>query len=217
MLLAPDRDTINISRVAVDTKNSTDSALLNRRRLYYRYYGMFDNIEQDPEWYLIIEALELKIRPGDPDTELKSVNFTWSLVSYDERQIYIQIDFDYPERISDRDVYDTLEVYFWGTNFFKSADGKEVRFGSKLERKILRQITQETAYWLWHVGLVFVWLIWAVCLFTILLTGRLLATWMFLNSLQLVAHLVLFKSQMPAMTAYSFAQMLYVARWNPAP
>lgn len=50
-----------------------------------------------------------------------------------------------------------------------------------------------------------------------LVTGRLLATWMFLNSLQLVAHLVLFESQMPSHTAYVFGQLLYLARFNPVP
>ena len=57
--------------------------------MYSRWYGLFDNFEQDPEWYLVIEALELKVLPGDPDTELSNLNFTWDLVSYDKRQIYI--------------------------------------------------------------------------------------------------------------------------------
>ena len=104
------------------------------------------------------------------------------------------MDFDHPERVSERDIYDTLEVTFYGTDFFKSAAGEQVRFGTTLGRTILRQFPLERATWHWRVGLAIVWMIWAVCLFTILLTGRLLATWMFLNSLQLVAHLVLFKS-----------------------
>lgn len=106
--------------------------------LYYRTFNIYDNFEDDPEWFLIVEALELKVRPGDPDTEMKNLNFTWQLVSYDERQIYIQIDFEYPQKLSDRYIYDTLEIYFWGTDFFKSGDGKTVRFGTKLERTILR-------------------------------------------------------------------------------
>ena len=44
---------------------------------------MFDNFELDPEWYLVIEALELHIRPGDYDTPAAALNFTWELVSYD--------------------------------------------------------------------------------------------------------------------------------------
>ena len=70
---------------------------------------------------------------------------------------------------------------------------------------------------LWYLGLGAVWAIWTICLFTILLSGRWLATWMFLNSLQLVAHLVLFKSQMPSSAAYFIGQLLFVARWNPFP
>ena len=96
MLIPENPDRINRSRVAVENRNTTDEALLERRMLYYRYYDMFDNFDLDPEWYLIIEALELKVRPGDPDTERSDLNFTWSLVDYNSRQIYIQIDFEYP-------------------------------------------------------------------------------------------------------------------------
>ena len=92
-----------------------------------------------------------------------------------------------------------------------------MRFGTKLERTLLRQIDPEMAPWLWRSGLGVSWAIWVIVLLTLLVTGRLLTTWMFLNSLQLIAHLVLFKSQMPAMTAYSFGQLLYVARFNPFP
>ena len=84
---------------------------------------MYDNFENIPEWYLILEALELKLRPGDIDTNPQSLNFTWDLVSYSERQIFIQIYFDYQERVSDRDIYDTLEIHFWGSAFFESKDG----------------------------------------------------------------------------------------------
>ena len=97
MQVPEDSASINRSRVAIANKNTTDEALLERkstqnleekllengRKLTYRYYDIFDNFEQDPEWYLIIEALELHIRPGDYDTSAAALNFTWELVSYD--------------------------------------------------------------------------------------------------------------------------------------
>ena len=75
MLVPNDPQLINPSRVAYSHQNTTDESLLEydeydeeRRLLYHRYYGMFDNFELDPEWYLVIEALELKVNPGHPDT-----------------------------------------------------------------------------------------------------------------------------------------------------
>ena len=95
--------------MAVSTKNSTDEAYLDpanivardgsinstiesedieevetrRRQLSYRYFDIYDNFEEVPEWYLIVEALELRVLPGDPTTEPNSLNFTWECVSYD--------------------------------------------------------------------------------------------------------------------------------------
>jgi hypothetical protein len=54
----------------VTNNNSTDEEiLLQRRILNHRYYGLYENFELVPEWFLIVEALELKIRPGEPDTD----------------------------------------------------------------------------------------------------------------------------------------------------
>ena len=89
MTLPDDPQSINKAKVAVSNQNTTDPFYLTRRMMYSRWYGLYDNFELDPEWYLIIEALELKVLPGDPDTELSNLNFTWDLVSYDKRQIYI--------------------------------------------------------------------------------------------------------------------------------
>ena len=119
MVIPKDVQAINLSKVAVEIRNTTDDTMLEKRRqLNVRYFDVYDNFEDIPEWYLILEALELKVRPGDIDTDPASVNLTWSLESFSERQMYIQIYFDYPERLSDRDAYDTLEVRFWGSKFF---------------------------------------------------------------------------------------------------
>ena len=65
-------------------KNSTDKDLLSQRRiLNYRYYAQFKSFDQVPEWYLILEGLELKVRPGEPETDPKALNLTWEFVSYD--------------------------------------------------------------------------------------------------------------------------------------
>lgn len=94
--------------------------------------------------------------------------------------------------------FDTLEVSFWGTDFFKSEDGESVRFGTRLERKIARQVSPSTGRAMVILGQVLAVLTWTVCLFAIFISGRLLATWMFLNSLQLITHSVLCVNNLPA-------------------
>ena len=88
MIRPEDPQRINPARVAISRDNTTDAYLLERddvveederRMLYHRFYGMYDNLEDVPEWFLIIEALELKLRRGDPDTLYQSLNFTWEL------------------------------------------------------------------------------------------------------------------------------------------
>ena len=123
------------------------------------------------------------MRPGTLSEE-QYLNLTWELLSYDSQFIFIQLEFEHPSRISSSQYYDTLEVHFWGNDFFKSAeDGEPVRYGAMLEHKIVRQVSPKTGRRLSAIANVLACLIWTVCLFAIILTGRLLPTWIFLNSL----------------------------------
>jgi hypothetical protein len=55
------------------------------------------------------------------------------MVSFDTYEIGIQIDFENPEAITgDPENFDTLSITFWGTKYFTSTEGKEVRYGTKL-------------------------------------------------------------------------------------
>lgn len=90
--------------------------------------------------------------------------------------------------------FDTLEVYFWGVDWFKSANGEPVRYGTKLNRPILRQVDPNLASFLGMFGHILATLTALIMLFAALLTGRLLATWIFLEALQLMSHLPLLKT-----------------------
>ena len=57
----------------------------------------------------------------------------------------MQLHFDYPERVSEYIEFDQLEVYFWGVDWFKSDRGEPVRYGTKLNQPILRQIDPKLA------------------------------------------------------------------------
>jgi len=73
-----DYRSIKLSRVAVKNANTTKpdpysiknpdyttSPLDQGRRLNVRYYKLLEGEEMiDPEWYAIIESLEIKVKPG---------------------------------------------------------------------------------------------------------------------------------------------------------
>jgi len=84
-----------------------------------------------------VEALELKMKPGDYSDE-NALNLTWYMLDFDIDWINIQLRFDYPQRVSEYIEYDEIEVYFWGVDWFRSSRGEPVRYGTRLARPILR-------------------------------------------------------------------------------
>ena len=55
----------------------------------YRYEGLHRNeTTQEEEWMLIVEALELKMEPGDYSDENK-LNLTWKMLGFTQDWIYI--------------------------------------------------------------------------------------------------------------------------------
>ena len=152
----PDFETINPSRVAVNAtdviktgKNLTEavdltdarvqnSSIGSRRQLAYRHKGLYLNeTTLEKEWLLVVEALELRMNAGDYSDE-NALNLTWSMIDFNKDWITIQLYFEYPQRVSEYIEYDALEVYFWGVDWFRSSKGEPVRYGTKLERPILR-------------------------------------------------------------------------------
>ena len=109
------------------------------------------------------------------------------MVNYSQDKIWIQVYFEYPEHVSEKAVADDLSVTFWGTEFFKAKNGKEVRYGTKIKQKILRVIDPETAGSLGVTGhminsgttfiLFFGFILALVC------TGRLISIFMFMNTM----------------------------------
>lgn len=80
----------------------------------------------------LVDALELLITPDDPDKSLKPVQFTWTVTGFTTEFIWIKLDFVNPRDISDDHRFDTLSVTFWGIEYFKSYQNKEVLFGTTL-------------------------------------------------------------------------------------
>ena len=103
--------------------------------------------------------------------------------------------------ISQGGTNDEVSVTFWGTEFFESEEGEQVRYGSSVSVTILRQVEPEKANEICDVteiammavsGLVLV----AFLLLT-LIGGSCLPIWIFLTSLSLVVHTILFSVELP--------------------
>lgn len=128
----------------------------------------------------------MRIRRADPDSDSGPIVFSWKVASYTQRFLQLQLDIKNPESIAD-DLGDPdiLSVTFWGTNFFKSSEGKEVRFGAEVDIGVIRQINPREAEEI-EGGLVYIkaYII-AIAISSIALFsfGSLVPLWIFVNSL----------------------------------
>ena len=163
----------------------------------------------------LIDALELLITPYDNQESAKKIDFTWDITAYSKDYIWIQLDFINPWDISNDSQFDTLSVTFWGVEYFKSYQDKEVKFGTTLFWPIFRQISaseKQTVDSLDDI-LDVVWLGTMLLILPVITAGSLLPTWMFINSLQIIAHMVLVKTMMPGTVHYFLNKYLDWLRW----
>lgn len=88
----------------------------------------------------LVDALELQITPEDPVNK-KEINFKWDILAFSSDYIWLQLRIENPWDISDDQQSDTLSITFWGVDYFKSAQNKEVKYGTTLYWPIFRQIS----------------------------------------------------------------------------
>ena len=104
-----------------------------------------------------------------------------------------------------------MQITFWGTEYFKNIFDKEVPFGTKLKYPIVRQISfTEQQEYEEQVGYAdfALYAILGVFLLLALCGGHLLSTWMFLNSMQLLFHVPLIKTDLPAHAHFFMVEYL---------
>ena len=104
---------------------------------------------------------------------------------------------------------------FYGVEFFKSFNGIEVEFGTKLKWKIMRQLRAEDARQIDSVSDIVNTILvtsFAPMFFLIGLGGQLLPTWIFLNSLQLITHVPMIDAHLPANLHYFLVNYLTIIR-----
>lgn len=145
----------------------------------------------------------------------RKIDFTWDLLGFNKDHIWLQLSFDNPWDISDDTQYDTLSVTFWGVEYFKSTQGKEVKFGTTLKWPLVRQISPAEMETVESIDSFLQLLTIGSFLFLlpVVLAGSLLPTWMFINALQIVAHMALLKTMMPANAHYFLKRYLDWLRW----
>ena len=141
----------------------------------------------------------------------------WDLMDFDEEFLKLQLYFDSPESMSQDLKQDVVSVTFYGTEFFQSEDSSEVEFGTTLTVAILRQVSDDSTEVQASLGVA------AVCSWVIAMTillipfflcvgNSLLPVFMFLVTLQLIAHMVLFGTDMPAEVIVYLRYLLDVMR-----
>ena len=175
----------------------------------------FDTDESNYEKMKLIDALELLITPNDPNESTESIKYTWDITAYSKDYIWIQLDFINPWEISNDSQFDTLSVTFWGVDYFKSYQNREVKFGTTLYHPIFRQVSaseKETIDQL-HSVVDFIFISTMLMVLPVIMAGSLLPTWMFINSLQIIAHMVLLKTLMPGTSHYFLLKLLNWLRW----
>jgi len=92
----------------------------------------------------LLEALELIITPDDEERAVQ-LNFTWTVIDYNEDTVKLRLEFENPAEVSQDMTFDTLSVTFWGVDFFRNTKGKEVLYGTTLYWPLARQFdSQET-------------------------------------------------------------------------
>ena len=145
-------------------------------------------------------------------------SFSWDLVKFDETDLVLHIFFENPDEVSGFRSEDFVIVTFYGVTFFKSLDlGVEVEFGKQLNHRIMRQVSASDAELIDHMESfvnVLLFLAFVPLLLFVGFGGRLLPTWMFLNSLQLFVHLPLLETYLPANLSSMLAYYLGYIRLN---
>ena len=100
---------------------------------------------------------------------------------------------------------------FWGTKYFKNVDDVEIPLGAKVKQPILRLVNEEDIVDIETTQAIYTAPLVAAMSFIVLTAfcgGRLLPTWMFLNSMQLILHVIMIKSDMPSNAQLFFLDFL---------
>ena len=104
---------------------------------------------------------------------------------------------------------------FWDTKLFKNQDGEETPFGLELKWQVIRQMDTSDAMLVddqidyAHIALT---VFGCFVLILVLSYGPLLPVWMFINSMQLIAHVPLIRTNLPGSSHFFLLDYLNIIR-----
>ena len=87
-----DFEELSPSKVAVRLEDADSESSSRRRNLIYRHEGWYKNqtvteeVESKEEWLLVLEALELRVVPGE-ESDSNRLNLTWEVFSISEQRL----------------------------------------------------------------------------------------------------------------------------------
>ena len=144
------------------------------------------------------------------------MKFKYDIIDFSDTQLQIQFVFEDPEIISQVSTEnDQIRITFWDTDFFKNEQGIEVPFGIELRWEIFRQMPTSEVDRVdiaLRVSDTLLSLIGVLIFFLVLSCGPLLPVWMFLNSLQLLVHVPLIRTNLPGNFNYYLLDYLNILR-----
>ena len=167
--------------------------------------------------YTIYDMVDIQLSSKSVD-DVEPVKVNWSMKDFNGQTANLQMNLDkLREDNVDLQVYDNLEISLNdGQGVLKSESGKQVEFGKTVEWNLSvpfvqdKEITSMRAlanFWIALICLA-VMITFVLALFK----GSLVQTWMLINTLQLVAHLPLIATKMPANAHYFLINLLGVVR-----
>ena len=164
----------------------------------------------------IFNAVELQLSSSvDEDLELVQVGF--ELVDFDGQLAHLQLDIEsLHEQSINTDEYDTVQVAIYDTAL-TGVNGKHVPWGEKAETKMPALLEFQETKMLDALSNLVVGLICLVVGISMLVAafrGSLVSTWIFINTLQLIAHVPLVATKLPANAHYFLLNLLSFVRLN---
>jgi len=174
--------------------------------------------KRNPAVYQVFDTIDIMLKSSEFE-EAEPVKVDWTMVDFDGQLGHLQMDLEkLQEQKVDLDTYDSIEITFNdAVGLLKSDDDKQVNFGEKLDWKLSPLVNKDTASrteYIVNLWLSMICIGLAISVFLAIFEGSLISTWIFINSMQLIAHVPLISSKLPANAHYFFLNFMGLVRFN---
>ena len=161
---------------------------------------------------IALPVLDVQVMDEYGDVCREELKPDWSVQRFDSQRLTIQLIFSDVNRLEPGD---QVSVTFWGTHFFADKQDREVPFGAEVRWELLRQMQLDEKEQVDEMLTYSFGILSAGAFFSLVLVlscGPLLPLWMFINSMQLILHLPLIRSQLPGAANFFLLAHLELVR-----